>query len=208
METQATVIHSRPGGAHGLGRALGALATSAADVVEEVLQTAAPLARKARRRTRCGEPCGREDCNCHCTCCVCDADLAVYTRAGERRIVPVLIENTRSRERDVKLSVSDFTTKGGRAAPVKVSIAGTTDFTLAGCAEQSATLLVDVAGTEQGEKGKREAPRDRLLDVDDCVVAVGDLRVEGCDIRPVRIAVAVVPRDCSPYEIGCGCVCC
>jgi hypothetical protein len=194
----------------GVGRALGALASSAADVVEELIQTAAPVARKARRPAPCGEPCGRDDCNCHCTCCIGDVDLAVYTRAGERRIVPVRIENTRRRERDVKLSVSDFTTRGGRAAPVNVSIAGAAELTLAPCAEQEATLLVDVsrAGNDDGDPAKEEKARGRLRDVDECVVALGDLRLDGCDVRPVRIAVAVVPRDCSPYEIECGCACC
>jgi hypothetical protein len=47
-----------------------------------------------------------------------------------------------------------------------------------------------------------------LPDVNDCLVAVGDLRVDGCDIRPVRIAVAILPRDCSAYQIECGCCCC
>jgi hypothetical protein len=208
MESQATVITPPRGGMRGVGRALGALASSAADVVEEVIQTAAPVARKARRRTPCGEPCGRDDCNCHCTCCIGDVDLAVYTRAGERRVVPVRIENTRRRERDVKLSVSDFTTRGGRAVPVNVSIAGAADLTLAPCAEQEATLLVDVSRAGDDGDELKEKPRGRLRDVDECVVALGDLRLEGCDVRPVRIAVAVVPRDCSPYEIECGCACC
>lgn len=206
METQATVMTAPRGGRRGVGKALGALASSAADVVEELIQTAAPVTRKARRRGECGEPCGRDDCNCHCTCCIGDVDLAVYTRAGERRIVPVRIENTRRRERDVKLSVSDFTTRGGRAVPVNVSIAGAAAFTLGPCAEQEATLLVDVSRAGDGDDDDKT--RGKLRDVDECVVALGDLRVEGCDVRPVRIAVAVVPRDCSPYEIDCGCACC
>jgi hypothetical protein len=66
-------------------------------------------------------------------------------------------------------------------------------------------LVVDVGGAELAGK----SAKDRTLpDVDDCLVAVGDLRVEGCDIRSVRIAVAILPRDCSPYEIECGCCCC
>jgi hypothetical protein len=35
-----------------------------------------------------------------------------------------------------------------------------------------------------------------------------DLRVEGCDTRPIRIALALLPRDCNAYEIDCGCGCC
>jgi 4,5-dihydroxyphthalate decarboxylase len=84
-------------------------------------------------------------------------------------------------------------------------LAGEIDFTIAPCSRKGATLVVDVGGAELAGKGAK----DRTLpDVDDCLVAVGDLRVEGCDIRPVRIAVAILPRDCSPYEIECGCCCC
>ena len=204
MGTQATFSHPHRAGMRGVGDALGALAVSAADVVEEVLRTAAPVARGVRRRAfdRCA---CHEECNCHCTCCVCDVDLVVYTRLGERRVVPIEIENTRSRDREVRLAVSDFTTRGGKAAPVKLTLAGDTDFTIGPCSRKDAMLLVDVAGEPPAGKGK-EDPR-RLPDVDDCVVAVGDLRVDGCDIRPVRIAVAIVPRDCSPYEIECGCCC-
>jgi hypothetical protein len=205
METQATVIHPRRGSMRAVGDALGTLAVSAADVVGEVIRTAAPAARDVRKRTIHRHPCQHDECNCHCTCCVCDADLVVYTRLGERRVVPIEIENTRSRDREVKLSVSDFTTRGGRPAPVKVALAGDTDFTIGPCSRQDATLLVDVAGEDQADK--REKDRHKLPDVDDCVVAVGDLRVDGCDIRPARIAVAIVPRDCSPYEIECGCCC-
>jgi hypothetical protein len=212
MEAQATVIHRRRSSIRSVGSALGALATSAADVVEEVMRAAASVAPETRRRRKpcgCGEPCGHEHCNCHCTCCVCDADLVVYTRVGEQRVVPVRIENERSRERQVKLSVSDFTTRGGSASPVKVSLLGGTDLTIAPCATEDTTLLVaSGAGPDDVEKPPKRGERTRLPDVDDCVVAVGDLRVDGCDIRPVRIAVAVVPRDCSPYEIGCGCACC
>ena len=86
-----------------------------------------------------------------------------------------------------------------------MSLAGPSDFTIGPCAQHDATLFVDISG-EQDQKdqtGRTGAP-----DVDDCLVAVGDLRVDGCDIRPIRIAVAVVPRDCDPYEVECGCGCC
>jgi hypothetical protein len=205
MGTQATVSHPRRGGVRAVGGALGALAVSAADVVEEVVRTAAPVARDVRKRRVHRHPCECDDCNCHCTCCVCDVDLVVYTRLGERRVVPIEIENTRSRDREVKLDISTFTTRGGKPAPVTVGFAGEIDFTIPPCSRKRATLVVDVGGAELAGKGGK----DRVLpDVDDCLVAVGDLRVDGCDIRPVRIAVAILPRDCSAYEIECGCCCC
>jgi hypothetical protein len=46
------------------------------------------------------------------------------------------------------------------------------------------------------------------VDVDNCIVYYADLRVEGCEIRPVRIAVALLPRDCGDYRITCSCQCC
>jgi len=32
--------------------------------------------------------------------------------------------------------------------------------------------------------------------------------VEGCEMRPVRIALALLPRDCADYKVDCGCSCC
>ena len=50
---------------------------------------------------------------------------------------------------------------------------------------------------------------DRTLpDIDDCHVAIADLCIEGCDARPIRIAVAVLPRDCNSYTVRCVCACC
>jgi hypothetical protein len=54
----------------------------------------------------------------------------------------------------------------------------------------------------------RTADARTLPDVDDCHVAVADLCIDGCDSRPIRIAVAVLPRDCNSYEVHCDCACC
>jgi hypothetical protein len=32
--------------------------------------------------------------------------------------------------------------------------------------------------------------------------------VEGCDMKPLRIAVAILPVECGPYCIDCSCGCC
>ena len=79
------------------------------------------------RRPRHQKDCGcREDCDCgcehedpcHCRCCIVDADLVVYTRLGETRVIPFSIENKWRRERKVKLELSQFRRKGGAFAPV------------------------------------------------------------------------------------------
>jgi hypothetical protein len=155
----------------------------------------------------CGDsPCGCREDACACRCCIGDADLVVRTRVGERRVVPLTIVNERRRERDVQLALGEFQTRGGNAAPVKGEITPTT-FTLAACSEQQAVLVVEVVANQLGTKAAVDQPRT-LPDVDDCTVAYADLTVTGCDRRPLRIAVAVLPRDCDTHRVGCGCGCC
>jgi hypothetical protein len=153
--------------------------------------------------------CGDHDCRCRC--CVGDADLLVYARFGERRVVPISLENRRRREREVQVSLSSFTTSGGKQAGVQGRLLPPTDFTLDPCTEREVTLLLAAAEAdlEREEKDTDEKERERELpDVDECEVAYADLTVVGCDVRPVRIAVAVLPRDCASYSVACGCGCC
>jgi hypothetical protein len=152
----------------------------------------------------CGcRPCRVDDC--HCQCCIGDdLDLVVYARLGERRVVPVTIANERRREREVSLELSDFTTKGGRTLPVPVSgaIIGASTFTLGPCEERAVVIEV----VSEAAAGERER---EPTDVDDCLVAVADLRVAGCDIRcPIGIGVVLLPRDCDTFHLSCGCGCC
>ena len=44
--------------------------------------------------------------------------------------------------------------------------------------------------------------------VDECKVAYATLRAEGCTVRPIVIAVAVLPNDCGSHHAGCQCGCC
>ena len=44
--------------------------------------------------------------------------------------------------------------------------------------------------------------------VDSCKVAYATLRAEGCTIRPLVIAVAVLPESCDAHEASCVCGCC
>jgi hypothetical protein len=154
-----------------------------------------------------------------------DADLLVYARLGERRVVPISVENTRRRERDLQISLSSFTTASGKSSGVRGRLLPPTDFTVAPCEEREVTLLLAATGApgdedkrdvvenfrpsvEEGEFAPEAGREERLPDVEECEVAYADLRVVGCDVRPVRIAVAVLPRDCVSYSVACGCGCC
>jgi len=156
--------------------------------------------------------CGHEPCEC--LCCIGDVDLAVYTRVGEQRVVPIVVENERRREKEIKLELSGWTTRGGNEAPVETVFIEPTELTLAPCSEQEVTLVVRVRPKQQQQTG--DAPKDdvavseraHLTDVDSCDVATADLRLVGCDHRAIRIAVAILPRDCDPFRVGCGCTCC
>ncbi len=197
------------------------------------------------RHARCGCDCHmRRGCDCHtrpfehheecrcghcrpdscaCTCCVCDSDITIRARAGEQRVVPIVIENERRRERDVTLELSPWTTRGGRPAPVQAVITPASA-TIAPCGELLATVVVRVTGTHAGTSGQAEPAGEPDLvgamatppskgetappDVDECLVAYADLRIGGCDIRPLRLAVAVLPRDCETVPVRCACGCC
>jgi hypothetical protein len=153
---------------------------------------------RAHGRDRCPR-CGTEPCECYC--CIGDVDLAVYTRVAERRVVPIVVENERRRDTHITLDLSNWTTRGGKEAPVRTGAITPTEFDLGPCAREQVTLVVEVTG----EVPQRD---EKNQDVDECVVAYADLRLEGCDHRPLRLAVAVLPRDCDPFTVGCGCTCC
>jgi hypothetical protein len=153
------------------------------------------------------------DCRCprchpddfRCRCCIGSADLLVRSRVGERRVVPIVIENTWRRERNVELKLSGWT-----PSDAKVKITGgilpPTKLSLAPCQEKTATLLIEVVADQQGSppQAGEEAPPD----VSNCVVLYADLRIIGCDVRPIRIAIAILPRECDTFRVDCRCVCC
>jgi hypothetical protein len=139
--------------------------------------------------------------DCYCRCCIGDADLVVYARLGERRVVPIVLENDRRREKTIHLEMSDFKTRGGDQLGVKSVLTPPVDFPLPPCGEHQTVLVVEVAGMEQRKE-------TGATDVDECKVLYSDLRVEGCDMRPLRVALAILPRDCDTFDIHCGCSCC
>lgn len=77
-----------------------------------------------------------------------------------------------------------------------------------GATSMTKAQLIEALSNAKPPIGAPDRPPRELRDVDECHVGVADLRVQGCDTRPIRIAVAVLPRDCGPYEVRCGCACC
>ena len=165
-----------------------------------------------------GHRCDHDDCQCRC--CIHDADLVIQTYLGERRVVPLLIENSRRRERQITLALSEFTTPDQSAFAIAGQILAPTTFVLEACQEREAILVVQTTPNQPGftfeggsdvpPTGAADQPPDRrqIPDVEECRVFYADLRVEGCDIRPIRIALVILPRDCDPFEIDCHCSCC
>lgn len=175
---------------------------------------------KPAAKPHCGCPVCAPD-PCACRCCVTDADLVIEARVGERRVVPVIVENPWRRERDVEVELSGWTSVSD-TVEVKGEIFGQAAFKLAPCGREEVVLLLTVAGQAATTPGKtlppdKPAPKGRqnlpiqerqLPDVDRCLVAYADLRIKGCDLRSVRVAVAILPRDCEAFTVDCGCACC
>jgi hypothetical protein len=160
----------------------------------------------ADRHHDCCKGCGEPDL-CHCRCCIVDADLVVYARLGERRVVSLSVENRWRRERRIKMELSGFATHGGQPSEVVGRLLPpASEFTLAPCGQQAVVLVLDAVPPNMKLDDERE--RQALPDVDDCKVVYADLRIEGCGVRPLRIAVALLPRDCGDYQVICDCGCC
>ncbi len=159
---------------------------------------------------RCGRQDGRCECSqrasrCECSCCVVDADLVVYTRVGETRVVPIEIHNPRRRERELEIELTPFTTNSGKTNGIEGVLTGGGKVKIGPCETIHVTIVTRVV---PDKKADANDSRDRLTDVDACVVAYADLRILGCDMRSQRIAVAVLPRSCGGHEIECRPGCC
>lgn len=157
----------------------------------------------------CCSHCASDDCRC--ACCVADSDLLIEARAGERRIVPITIENHWRRDREIELELSSWTKT--RGVQIDGKIVTPASFTIEPCGEAKVVLVIEIgAGSDENvvDDTKRMATNIpvRLGDVDDCVVGYADLRVKGCDIRPIRIAVAILPHHCDDYVVDCRSGCC
>jgi hypothetical protein len=170
--------------------------------------------------------------DCRCECCIVDADYVVYARCFERRVVPIEIANdTRKVREDVTLEVSDVRSAGGRVLPWRVTVRPESPLTLPPCSTTEIDLRVDIVcgdgddndNDDEGQgdtkaSGTRKATRaqaaeaasrtDVVTDVDECEVGYVTIRVDGCLIRPIVVAIAVLPRSCDAYHAGCSCSCC
>ena len=174
--------------------------------------------------------------DCRCECCVSeDADIVVYARCGEVRVVPIEIENeTRKIREDVSLEVSDVRSAGGRSLGWQVGVDKQGPLTLQPCSTTTLELKVRVAcgdardsdsvdqpsAAEPAAKGRKaaaaatEEPSPSRLadvrrgDVDQCEVGYVTVRLGGCLIRPIVVAIAAVPAECGSYSAGCSCSCC
>jgi hypothetical protein len=187
------------------------------DAFENWRSGVADLVKPTTKPTSKGQ-CGCPACNpdpCGCRCCVSDADLVIEARLGERRIVPIIIENHWRRERDIELELSSWTKIGDNVA-ITAHILGETTIKLAPCGEAHVVIGVNVgldtvAPPPPNPPTTNVPPPDTRLplpDVDRCLVSYADLRIKGCDLRSIRIAVAVLPRDCDSYTVDCDCCCC
>ncbi len=162
--------------------------------------------------------CGCAQCapdDCRCTCCVADSDLVIETRLGERRVVSITIENSWRRPREIELELLSWTRTEG--VQIDGKIITPTSFTIEPCGEAQVMLLIGIGATnvKATDKAAEKTAVSRAAgdnrspdDVDECTVGYADLRVKGCDIRPIRIAAAVLPRHCDDYVIDCRSGCC
>lgn len=199
-------------------------------------------------KSGCG--CGCQACRsgccqpdpCGCRCCIADCDLLVEARIGERRIVPITIQNQWRRARDIDLELSSWT-KLTDTLLVRGEVLTPDKFTLPPCGEAQVVLGLTIGAAVTPKVDPQQPPppakpkdtakpaagatatqasgqaSDRVVivgdraervlpDVDHCAVSYADLRIAGCDLRSIRIAVAVLPRDCDAYVVDCCCSCC
>lgn len=162
-----------------------------------------------RSRDKSDCPCPEDDCQpdeCQCTCCVADSDLVVEARVGEQRVVPIVIENKWRRKREIEVQLSDWHC-GDNDLKIDGRIVDPLKFTIEPCGEHKLTLIIAIGA--RGTPNDATGTTDRMpKDVETCVVCYADLRIKGCDVRPIRIAVAVLPCDCGAYRVDCCQACC
>ena len=73
--------------------------------------------------------------------------------------------------------------------------------------KSAAQKAADAKETEAAEDAQRTRDFDPV-DVDDCEVGYVTIRVGGCLVRPIVVAIAVLPHDCDAYHASCSCGCC
>jgi hypothetical protein len=154
---------------------------------------------------------------CECYCCIGEVDFVAYARVGEQRVLPIVVENERRRDKDISVELGPWRTRGGGAGPVDTVTVTPSTFKLPPCGEKEVVVVArvrepaDSTATEERanlEVASVREPQREIKDVDGCLVVTADLTLVGCDHRPIRIALAILPRDCDPFRVTCGCGCC
>lgn len=164
--------------------------------------------------------------DCRCDCCIVDADIIVYAHCGEVRVVPIEVANdTRKIRENVDVEVSEVRSAGGTVLAWQTAMRPEGPLTLEPCSKTRLELMVQVAcGTEEGKAGPdqpataEDAPSGMLAalaaqrwpgsDVDQCEVGYLTIRLGGCLVRPIVVAIAALPLACDSYRTGCSCSCC
>lgn len=141
------------------------------------------------------------DCNedCGCSCCIRCADTVEFARCGETRKIAIKFDNDTRRERAVKLELAPFLGENGQPMSWQAALSET-EFMLRPCGEKTVLLTVTIECGKQREGGHEG--------VDECKVGYATVRAEGCLVRPIVVAVAVLPDHCGAHRIGCLCGCC
>ena len=152
---------------------------------------------------------GEGGCNCHedcgCSCCIRCADTVEFARCGETRRIPITFDNDSRRERAVKLELAPFLGESGQPTSWQAALSET-EFKLGPCGEKTVLLTVTIdCGNLQGTN-EANAKQPAVLDA--CKVGYATVRAEGCLVRPIVVAVAVLPDRCGAHRIGCLCGCC
>lgn len=162
-----------------------------------------------RRQQGCG--CRDEPEDCSCNCCIQCADIVEYAYCGETRKIPITFDNDSRRERQVSLQIGGFNTDGGHPLPWKASLSDAT-FTLGPCSRKNVLVTVDI---DCGQGNFREAALNVSADagparatLESCTVGYARLAADGCLIRPLIVAVAVLPDHCHAHRVSCLCGCC
>ena len=110
---------------------------------------------RPQRDESCCRRCAPDSCDCFC--CIGDVDFAVYARVGEQRVIPIIVENERRREKQITVEFSGWTTRGGKVAPVDTVLLEPKTFTLVPCGEQKVALVVNSTTTARAASNRMRA---------------------------------------------------
>ena len=175
----------------------------------------APSANLPAVEYRHGSGCGcHEEEDCSCNCCIQCADIVQYAYCGETRKIPVTFDNDSRRERQINVQIGEFATDGGQPLAWKASLSES-QFTLNPCSRKTIFIAVNIDCGQGNPNARKDAARADaaagragVATVDSCRVGYARVSADGCLIRPVIVAVAVLPDHCGARKIGCLCGCC